>query len=146
MSDSLNFFNQVGLHSIYDRGVQLSAYLKQKIAARWGQNALWVQYNPNEPDFATFLTAFNPFSGKDDSSQYETIKAVINNIITALAAETPKIYIRSITWRNSITDAADNRIGLRISTHAMYNHYEQIDYLFARLVSHVNNARLPQLS
>ena len=47
---------------MYDRGVALGNYLKDKIADMWGKNALWVQKNPN-PAFATFLTSFNPFCG-----------------------------------------------------------------------------------
>lgn len=146
MSDSLQFFTQVGLNRIYERGVQLSNYLKDKIAAHWGSNALWVQKNP-EPEFSTFLTAFNPFAGKDSSAEYNAMKSAINAILTKLAAETPAIYIRSITWRDSEEDlSADNRIGFRISTHAMYNNFQQIDYLLKRLVYHINAAGLPQVS
>jgi len=145
MTDSLSFFNHIGLETIYDRGVALGDYLKDKIASKWGKSALWVQKN-DDPKFATFLTSFNPFTGKDVSSQFSTMRTAINTILTNLAAETPKIYIRSVTWRSSQTATADDRIGFRISTHAMYNNYDQIDYMFDRLVYHLNQSKLPQLS
>lgn len=144
MTDSFSYFNYVGLQNIYERGVELGNYLKKKIEGRWGKEALWVQRNP-DPAFATFLTCVNPFRGKDDSSQFGVMNAAIGKILTALAAETPKIYIRSITWRNRQTDTTDNRIGFRISTHAMYVNFEQIDYLFERLAAHVDASGLPQL-
>ncbi len=144
MTDSLSYFNYVGIPRIYQRGVTLGNYLKAKVKAKWGDNALWVQQNP-DPRFATFLTSFNPFRDKNLTSQYAAMNAAINTILTSLAAETPKIYIRSTTWRDKQTDPADNRVGFRISTHAMYNNYEQIDYMFDRLVAKINASGLPQL-
>lgn len=144
MTDSLSFFSHVGLERIYDRGVELGDHLKKKVEARWGANSLWVQRN-NDPAFATFLTCFNPFKGKDDSGQFGTMNAAITTVLNGLAAETPKIYIRSITWRDKNSDRVDNRVGFRISTHAMYNSFEQIDHMFDRLVHQVNATGLPQL-
>jgi len=40
----------------------------------------------------------------------------------------------------------DDRIGFHISTHAVYNNFEQLDYMFERLEATVNAAGLPQLS
>jgi selenocysteine lyase/cysteine desulfurase len=144
MTDSFSFFNHVGFQNIYERGVALGDYLKQKIEAKWGPGALWVQRNP-DPAFATFLTSFNPFRDRDLSSQYSAMNSAISAILTSLATGTPKVYIRSITWRNSKTDAADNRVGFRISTHAMYNNYEQIDQMFDLLMAQINASGLPQL-
>ncbi|MGZ9196381.1 MAG: aminotransferase class V-fold PLP-dependent enzyme, partial [Candidatus Deferrimicrobiaceae bacterium] len=42
MTDSAAFFNYVGVQTIYQRGVALADYLKQKIEAHWGADALWV--------------------------------------------------------------------------------------------------------
>jgi selenocysteine lyase/cysteine desulfurase len=145
MTDSLAFFQYVGLADIQARGAALGNYLKDKIANRWGKNALWVQKNP-DPRFHTSLTSFNPFAGKDDKDQFGAMSAAMSNILTALAAETPKIYIRTVTWRASKTDDVDNRIGFRVSTHAVYNSKKEIDWLFKRLVFHVNASGLKQLS
>jgi hypothetical protein len=90
MTDSLAFFQYVGLADIQAQGAALGKYLKDKIAAKWGENALWVQKNP-DARFHTSLTSFNPFAGKDDSAQYAGINAAISTILAALAAETPKI-------------------------------------------------------
>jgi selenocysteine lyase/cysteine desulfurase len=145
MTDSLAFFQYVGLDAIQERGAELGNYLKDKIADKWGENALWVQKNP-DPRFHTSLTSFNPFAGKDDSTQLAAMNAAMNVVLAALAAETPKIYVRTVTWRERATDTAENRIGFRISTHAVYNSREEIDWLFDRLVHHVNASGLPQLS
>ena len=62
-------------------------------------------------------------------------------MLNTLAAEDPKIYIRSITFRDkdgkTTYPTADNRIALRVSTHGVYNNYDQIDYMFGRLVKAV---------
>ena len=50
MSDSAAYFNYIGVQDIYDRGVALGNYLKAKIAAPVGPNALWVQQNHDQPD------------------------------------------------------------------------------------------------
>lgn len=46
MTDSAAYWNYLGLQNIYDRGVALGNYLKDKIADMWGKNALWVQKKP----------------------------------------------------------------------------------------------------
>ena len=145
MTDSAAFFSYIGLMDIYERGVALADYLKDKITARWGKNALWVQKNP-DPAFATALTAFNPYAGKDDPSQFSAMNAAMGGVLTTLAAGDPKIYVRTVTWRDRAADPADNRVGFRISTHAVYNDYDEIDILFDRLVAAVNATSLPQLS
>jgi selenocysteine lyase/cysteine desulfurase len=145
MTDSVSYFDQIGVEAIYDRGVALGNYLKGLIAAQWGPSALWVQQNA-DPRFATALTCFNPFADKDSASAYTAMRDAINAVIGALAAETPKIYIRSITWRSSSLGlTADDRVGFRISTHGVYNNYDEIDYVFDRLVYHINQSSLAQL-
>ena len=144
MTDSFAFFNAIGHQNIYNRGVALGNYLKQKIEGKWGAGALWVQRNP-DPAFATFLTSFNPFRDRDLSSQYSTMNKAISTILAAMAAGTPKVYLRSVTWRDKKTDSADNRVAFRISTHAMYNNYDQIDQMFDLLVAQIDASGLAQL-
>jgi isopenicillin-N epimerase len=143
MTDSLLFFTQVGIQNIYDRGVALGTYLKQLIVGRWGGEALWV--NPGVSAFATALTSFNPFQGKDDPGKYAALKAAMDQILANLAADDPQIYIRYVTWRSSSAASADDRIGFRVSTHAMYTDYDDIDLVFDRLVDYVDASGLPQL-
>jgi len=144
MSDAASFFGQVGLPDIYQRGVALAQYLQQKIINRWGLGSLALQ-NLMEPEYRTFLTAVNPFQGKDDPTRYVALRDAINASLPRLAAGTPKIYIRSITWRDSKFSTADDRVAFRISTHAMYNNYDEVDELFRRLVAEVDASGLPQL-
>jgi selenocysteine lyase/cysteine desulfurase len=143
MTDSLSFFNYVGIQNIYNRGIALADYLKQKIEGKWGPGALWVQRG--DAAFKTFVTSFNPFSGRNDSSQYSAMNSAINAILTNLAGQNPKIYLRSTTWHDNKTSTSDNRVGFRISTHAMYNNYAEIDYMFDQLVARIDASGLPQL-
>ncbi len=144
MTDSLAFFSQIGIPEIYERGVALGNYLKGLIAAKWGPEALWVQQNP-DPRFATALTSFNPFADKDSGAAYAAMNGAINTILSNLAAETPKIYIRSVTWRSSQTAPADDRVGFRVATHAVYNSFQEVDHVFERLVKQVDLSGLAQL-
>lgn len=144
MTDSAAYFNYLGVQDIHTRGVQLGDYLKAKIKRQWGHNSLWVEKN-HDPRFATALTSFNPFAGKDDASQFAAMNSAMSNVLTALAGEDPKIYLRTTTWHDRATDTADNRVGFRISTHGVYNNYNQIDFMFDRLVAAINTTGLPQL-
>ena len=144
MTDVANYLNYIGLKEIYERGVSLGNYLKQKIAGRWSPKALWVQENP-DPEFATALTSFNPFVGKDDPAQFTTLNNTMNSIVGNLAGKDPKIYIRSTTWRNLSTDPGDNRVGFRVATHGVYVDREQIDHFFSQVVALVKATGLPQL-
>ncbi len=144
MTDSATYFDYLGVQDLYDRGVALGDYLKDKIAERWGPEALWVQKNA-DPCFATALTSFNPFMGKDDSSQFKAINTAMSTVLNTLASETPKIYLRTVTWRDQVTDTADTRVGFRVATHPMYNNYNHIDYMFERLKAAVDATGLPQI-
>src|SRR5665647_1499030 len=107
MTDSAAYFNYLGVQDIYNRGVQLGNYLKAKIKHQWGPNSLWVQQN-HDPRFATALTSFNPFAGKDDPSQFAAMNSAMNAVLAKLASEDPKIYLRTTTWHDRATDTADN--------------------------------------
>jgi selenocysteine lyase/cysteine desulfurase len=144
MSDTAAYYHYLDLVDIYDRGVALGNYLKDKIASTWSRQALWVQKN-RDPAFATFLTSFNPFAGKDDPTQYDAMKAAISDVVDALGSQDPKIYIRYTDWRDEVSDPANNRVGFRVSTHAVYNNYAEIDTMFERLVAAVDATGLPQL-
>jgi isopenicillin-N epimerase len=144
MTDSFALFNSIGAQNIYHRGVALGNYLKQKVEAKWGPGALWVQRNA-DPSFASFLTSFNPFRGRNDSGQYSAMNGAIGTVLNNLAAQSPKMYLRSTTWHNSKADSADNRVGFRISTHAMYNNFSEIDWMFDKLVAQIDASGLPQL-
>jgi hypothetical protein len=71
--------------------------------------------------------------------------AAISAVNNALASETPKIYIRSVTWRSGSAASADDRVGFRMSTHGVYNNYDEIDEVFDRLAYHVHQSSLAQL-
>lgn len=145
MTDSLALFQQVGIDAIYTRGVELGRYLKDLIQAQW-PGSLWVEPREAYDPFATTLTSFNPFAGKDDSNSYGDLRAAISQICDELAAETPKVYIRFVTWRSSTAAPSDDRVGFRVSTHGVYNDFDDVEYVFSRLVERVHMAGLPTLS
>ncbi len=136
MTDSLSFFQEIGINSIYERGVNLGGYLKDLIEAQW-PGSLWVEERPAYDPFATALTSFNPFVGRDDSSAYGPVHDAIAAVVDALAEEDPKIYIRYTTWKSNKELKDDDRVGFRISTQAVYNNYDEVDYVFERLVYQV---------
>jgi selenocysteine lyase/cysteine desulfurase len=144
MTDSLSFFTAIGLQDIYQRGTSLASALRRRILERWGPRALWVADHP-DVRFRTALTSFNPFAGNENPAQFATLNSAINAILAALAAETPKIYVRSTTWRDRHSDPADNRVGFRVATHAVYNDLAQIDWFVDRLAEQVAASGLPQL-
>lgn len=146
MTDSLSLFQQVGIHAIYERGVDLGNRLKEQIAYRW-PGALWVEARPPYDPFATALTSFNPFVGREssDPAVYAAIRQAIVDVVEALAAEDPKIYIRFVTWKSQKDLPDDDRIGFRVSTHGVYNSFGDVDYVFDRLVHHIENQGLATL-
>ena len=146
MADSARFFNSIGVQRIYERGVSLATYLQSKVAARWGSGSLSVSPTA-DPRFKTFLTAFNPFKGLNDPSQFAAHSTALNQVRDALGAGSPKIYIRTITWRDKTSDpgTADNRVAFRISTHAMYNDKSEIDEIFREISKAIDATGLPQL-
>ena len=135
MTDSAQFFANVGVGEIYDRGLALAAYLQQKVAARWTPEAITVQ----SPDarYKTMLTSFNPFQDRNDPTKYATFNSALSEVVNRLAAGTPKIYIRTVTWRQHRDETADNQVAFRISTHAMYTNWDDVDEAFAEIQRHV---------
>lgn len=148
MADVAAFFDHVGTQNIYEKGVALGNHLKDLVADKWGKEALWVQKN-SEPEFATFLTAFNPLATKDDPAEFDNMLASLNGVRDALGAlSDPKIYIRTINWHDQPTIASgvkDTAVGFRVSTHPVYNSIEDVDTMFAALVKLVDETGLPQL-
>jgi isopenicillin-N epimerase len=144
MTDSAAFFDAVGVPDIYRRGVGLGRRLKDGILARWGSRALWI--DPGQAAFATALTSFNPFAGNEDSARFAEQKKAVVGILDGLAAESPKIYIRAATWRSHADAPADDRIGLRVSTHAVYNSPDEVDHVLSRVIEHVERSGLEQVT
>ena len=79
MSDSAAYFNYLGVQDIYNRGVALGNYLKTKITAQWGPMPSGCNSRAT-PAFATAVTSFNPFAGKNDPNQYDAMNTAMNHI------------------------------------------------------------------
>lgn len=137
MTDSASFFAQIGVENIYLRGLALAGYLQQKIVSQWGPEAITVQ-SP-DPRYKTMLTSFNPFQDRNDPARFADFTAALNEVVARLAAGTPKVYIRTVTWRERRDQTADDQIAFRVSTHAMYINWDDIDEMFAEVVRHVED-------
>ena len=148
MADSAAFFNNVGLQAIYDQGVMLGNHLKDRVADKWGKEALWVKKNL-EPEFATFLTAFNPLVTKDDPAAFDSMLAGMNQVRDKLSSlSDPKIYIRTINWHDKPTietGIKDTAVGFRVSTHPVYNSLADVDTMFDALVAALDESELQQM-
>ena len=154
MTDSAAYFNYIGVQDIYNRGVALGNYLKSKIAGQWARLPLGGrEYYQLRSEFATALTAFNPFTDRETTirpicrhecgNQWDEWRGRdfkypggrgpqdLHQVASPLGT----------TTENGSYPTADNRVGLRASTHGVYNNYEQIDYMFDRLVAAVETAQ-----
>jgi isopenicillin-N epimerase len=45
--------------------------------------------------------------------------------------------------QSSVAAQSDDRVGFRVSTHGVYNSYDEVDYVFERLVAQVEATGLP---
>lgn len=148
MGDVARFYDGIGTEAIYARCVELGDYLKDRIAERWGEQSLWVQKNA-DPTFATGLTCFNPFAMREDAAEYDAMKTAFGQILDKLmTASAKKIYIRTSDWRDASSDplsSGNDRIGLRISTHGVYNSREDVDLLFDSIVKHIDATGISQV-
>lgn len=122
----------------------LGNYLEDKIIDRWGSHALYMKKS-GEPASATSPTAFDPLAAKEDKSQSDVMMSAFDGVLGNLAAGEPSIYLRTVNWHDEQTVAPDDRIGFRISIHAVYNDQEQIDIMFDRLVAAIDAIDMPQL-
>jgi isopenicillin-N epimerase len=109
-------WDTIGRKTIEDYILGLSAYLKNRIAARWGVAAL---YSPkDDPELVSALTSFNPFYY--DATAI-TQSAVSGTFVTRMLNEYGFV-IRNTTTpvRTSATTTANN-YPMRVSTHLWHN-------------------------
>lgn len=114
LAQACKMWDEIGRKKIETYDLTMSAYLKEKVAERWGIDSL---YSPkDDPKLCSALTSFNPFQKKEDvmnstkSSQY----------VSRLAAEYPQGFqIRNSNF--AVIGAAADHYGVRVSTHLWHD-------------------------
>ena len=107
-------WDEIGRKKIETYDITLASYLKEKVAERWGVDAL---YSPkDDPKLLSALTSFNPFQNKADVMNSQKS----SSFVARLAAEYPQGFV----IRNSnfpVIGAAAEHYGVRVSTHLWHD-------------------------
>ena len=117
LMDCCAMWEEIGRDRIEQYVCGLSSYLKQKLAARFGDAGTF--FAPDIPEFTTGLTSFNPFNDITDG-------ALIATLVNRLQEETG-FQIRSTDFHLHLGDPLPT-YSLRISTH-LFHDKKQIDGL-----------------
>lgn len=117
LMDSCAMWEEIGRDRIEEYVCDLSSYLKQKLADKFGGAGTF--FSPDLPEFNTGITSFNPFS---DTTDGELINTLVANL-----QEEAGYQIRSTNF-NLYFGAPSPTYTLRISTH-LFNNKNQIDGL-----------------
>ncbi|ARU05911.1 aminotransferase [Comamonas serinivorans] len=118
---SCELWDSIGRKKIETYDLALSSYLKEKIAERWGVEALYAP--KDDPKLLSALTSFNPFKNKDDVM----VSAKASEFVSRIRSD----YAPGFEIRNAsipVIGAAANHNGLRISTH-LWHDADDIDRL-----------------
>lgn len=111
----------IGRKKIETYDLTLSSYLKEKIAERWGVDAL---YSPkDDPKLLSALTSFNPFPNKADVMNAQKSTAFVARMLSD--------YPQGFVIRNAdfpVIGAPANHYGIRVSTH-LWHDARDIDLL-----------------
>ncbi|AVS80387.1 aminotransferase [Paracidovorax avenae] len=111
----------IGRKKIETYDLTLSSYLKEKIAERWGIDAL---YSPkDDPKLLSALTSFNPFPNKADVMNAQKANAFVARMQSDYAQG---FVIRSADF--PVIGAPSNHYGIRVSTH-LWHDARDIDLL-----------------
>lgn len=123
LAAACNLWDDIGREKIQTYDLALASYLKEKIAALWGVEAL---YSPkDDPELLCALTCFNPFykTNKDNIM----VAAKSSEFVTRMRSDfTPGFEIRNASF--PVIGAPANHNGIRISTH-LWHDAEDIDRL-----------------
>ncbi|AVS95156.1 aminotransferase class V-fold PLP-dependent enzyme [Paracidovorax avenae] len=111
----------IGRKKIETYDLTLSSYLKEKLAERWGIDAL---YSPkDDPKLLSALTSFNPFPNKADVMNAQKASAFVSRMQSEYAQG---FVIRSADF--PVIGAPSNHYGIRVSTH-LWHDARDIDLL-----------------
>jgi isopenicillin-N epimerase len=112
-------WDRIGRQKIEDYTLALSAYLKEKIVAKWGVDSL---YSPkDDPRLVCALTGFNPFRKTTDIMD----KAKSDGFVKRMQDEYGFI-IRNVNF--PVPGGTQDHFGVRVSTH-IWTNVAEIDQL-----------------
>lgn len=119
MSDAMDFQERICKSTIEARVLELSSYLKKKVADAWGPQSL---LTPTSPDLSTGITAFVPSTHFDDRFNSAFFSRVVADLRNKY-----KIYVRSVNFLDRADDTR-RTYALRVSTH-IFNDISEINAL-----------------
>lgn len=109
LTDSCDYWQEIGRDRIEERVTGLSAYLKQRLASTFGRESLFA---PDNPDLLCALTSFNPFDDPTDEGKVE-------ETVERLRDE-HGVIVRSTTFPTP--GESTPTYALRFSTHLFHDH------------------------
>jgi selenocysteine lyase/cysteine desulfurase len=114
LADACAMWDRIGRKKIETYDLTLSAYVKEKIAERWGVDSL---YSPKDDSrLCSALSSFNPFRNKSDVMSVEKSTAFVNR----LAADYPGGFVvRNVNFE--VVGAPAEHHGIRVSTHLWHD-------------------------
>ncbi|WP_198972871.1 aminotransferase class V-fold PLP-dependent enzyme [Xylophilus sp. ASV27] len=121
LAKACEMWDSIGRKKIETYDLTLASYLKEKIAERWGVDAL---YSPkDDPKLLSALTSFNPFPNKTDVMNAQKATA----FVARMQSDYPQGFIvRSADF--PVIGAASNHYAIRVSTH-LWHDARDIDLL-----------------
>ncbi len=107
----------IGRKKIETYDLALGSYLKERIAERWGVNAL---YSPkDDPRLLSALTSFNPFRNPADVMNSQKSTLFVSRM---LSDHSPGFVIRNAGF--PVIGYPTNHFGIRISTHVWHDPHD----------------------
>lgn len=125
--EAISLNKRIGKDRIFNRIIELSNYVKEKILDKWGDVALLSPYGKEQQDMCTGITTFVPSS--DINKRYDS------NFITNLSSkliDDYKIWIRYINFIDNPEITSNKTWALRVSTN-LFNDFKDIDKLMNTL-------------
>ena len=122
MMEACAMWEEIGRDRIEEYVCDLSSYLKRRLRDKFGSTGTF--FSPDQREFTTGLTAFNPF---DDVTNGDLIVAMVDRL-----HEEAGYQLRYTNFYLYVGDTADT-YALRISTH-LFHSRQQIDTLVDAMV------------
>lgn len=114
LTEACGLWDRIGRKKIETYDLAMSAYLKEKIAERWGVDSL---YSPkDDPKLTSALTSFNPFQVKTDIMDSKKSSAFVARMLSDFPQ---KFVVRNANF--SVIGAPSDHYGVRVSTHVWHD-------------------------
>ncbi len=128
MVDAMQFNNSIGKERIHTRILELNDYLKERIIEQWGEKCLFSPHpGKDTAQLSSGIASFIPT--RDFNKRFDN--DFISNITWKLIKE-HKIWIRSISFLDKISDGNKMTYAIRVSTN-LFNDFDDIEKLMSAI-------------